>query len=149
MEKKMGISLRELCHGLPREFEVILAYTRRLGFLDQPDYSMIRRLLKELLFMTGHSYDHRYDWIVYSDLELRKAHRRQEKLLKKQQSINRRVNDKESNFELIALKENNHISNDSSSSTTSTIVSLSPFILKCDNITMKSKEQPEIYNTYN
>jgi hypothetical protein len=39
--------LEELCSGVPNEFFIFLKYVRELGFEDKPDYTYLKKLLKE------------------------------------------------------------------------------------------------------
>lgn len=52
-EKKLKTSVKSLCDELPHEFEVLMNYARGLKFEDRPDYSYIKRLLKELYVRMG------------------------------------------------------------------------------------------------
>ena len=48
MEKKMATPIDLLCKGFPDEFRIYFEYCRALRFADKPDYSYLRRLLKDL-----------------------------------------------------------------------------------------------------
>jgi serine/threonine protein kinase len=60
--KKIATSTEELCQGLPREFEEYLNYVKALQFEGRPDYSYLRRLLKEVFIREGFEDDFRFDW---------------------------------------------------------------------------------------
>lgn len=53
MEKKLQTSVEMLCGGFPSEFVTFLNYSRNLRFEDKPDYSYLKRLLKELYIRQG------------------------------------------------------------------------------------------------
>ena len=50
-EKKMSVTIDELCKTFPDEFKMYISYCRSLRFEEKPDYSYIKRLLKELCFI--------------------------------------------------------------------------------------------------
>jgi casein kinase 1 len=54
MEKKLQTAVESLCAGLPHEFVVLLNYARGLKFEDRPDYSYIKRSLRELYVRMGY-----------------------------------------------------------------------------------------------
>ena len=47
-EKKISITLDELCQGLPDEFKAFIHYARELKFEDRPDYNYLRNLLRKI-----------------------------------------------------------------------------------------------------
>ena len=61
-QKKMSVTLDELCKGFPDEFKTYISYCRSLRFEEKPDYSYAKRLLKELCFRENFTYDNDYDW---------------------------------------------------------------------------------------
>jgi len=61
-EKKQHTSAEELCQGFPQEFCDYVNYTRKLKFEEQPDYSYLRDLFKNVLSKHGMAYDYEYDW---------------------------------------------------------------------------------------
>ena len=42
---KMKISSKELCEGLPKEFEEFLEYAKKLGYEEKPNYYYFLSLL--------------------------------------------------------------------------------------------------------
>ncbi len=72
MEKKMATTPEVLCKGYPSkhsslsivELVTYLKYVKSLKFEDRPDYSYLRRLLKELFVKSGYEYDFVFDWTV-------------------------------------------------------------------------------------
>lgn len=63
-EKKISTSVEALCHGLPAEFATFLTYCKSLHFEDKPDYSYLRKLLRNLFIKEGYKYDGIYDWTL-------------------------------------------------------------------------------------
>merc|ERR1712137_1301182 len=64
MEKKMSTPVDMLCKHFPDEFELYLNYCRSLRFEDRPDYTYLKRLLKDLFFREGYQYDFVFDWTI-------------------------------------------------------------------------------------
>ncbi|KAK4243484.1 casein kinase [Corynascus novoguineensis] len=65
MEKKMTTPTDFLCCGLPNEFATYLNYTRSLRFDENPDYTYLRRIFRNLFIREGFQYDYVFDWTVY------------------------------------------------------------------------------------
>lgn len=63
MQRKADVSMEDLCGGLPQQIKEFLLYSRGLRFEEEPDYSYLRRLLKEALLLEGYVYDCEFDWI--------------------------------------------------------------------------------------
>ena len=61
-ERKRGISIKELCSGLPNEFEMLLTYIRNLEFTQVPDYNYLKNLLKNIILKNKGKIDYFYDW---------------------------------------------------------------------------------------
>ena len=73
LAKKKETTPEELCKGFPDEFRQIVSYTRNLEYTQQPDYSMLKRLLFELVTKKMEDvFDFIYDWTTESDLKKRK-----------------------------------------------------------------------------
>lgn len=51
---KARLKASEVCEGLPDAFAQALHYTRRLGFKQKPDYSLLRRLLRAACLQAVH-----------------------------------------------------------------------------------------------
>jgi casein kinase 1 len=64
MEKKMSVSLENLCKNYPAEFVNYLNYSRSLRFEDKPDYPYLRRNLRDLSIQLNLQYDGLFDWTV-------------------------------------------------------------------------------------
>ena len=47
-DKKLSISLDDLCRGLPLEIKKFIEYSWQLGFYDKPDYNYLKDLLKSV-----------------------------------------------------------------------------------------------------
>jgi casein kinase I family protein HRR25 len=54
----------DLFHGFPDEFGKFLTYTRDLCFNDEPDYSYLRKLFRDLFVREGYQDDYGFDWFV-------------------------------------------------------------------------------------
>lgn len=52
-EKKMATPVEVLCKGFPMEFATYFQYCRSLRFDDKPDYSYLRKLLRDLFAREG------------------------------------------------------------------------------------------------
>ncbi|AFN82700.1 casein kinase 1-like protein [Encephalitozoon romaleae SJ-2008] len=63
-ENKEGISLYELCMGLPKEIHSFCFYARNLGYEDMPNYAYLRTLLNDALRQRGLRNDGVFDWIA-------------------------------------------------------------------------------------
>ena len=75
MEKKMKISVEELCEGLPYEIENILYYCTNLSYDAQPDYRYIQRELNSIIEHQCVSDRVLYDWMdVQKKRELQKEY---------------------------------------------------------------------------
>lgn len=61
-DKKCAVPVEELCRELPVEFTTYLNYSKSLKFEEQPDYSYLRRLFKDLFVRLGYKKDYKYDW---------------------------------------------------------------------------------------
>jgi serine/threonine protein kinase len=63
-EKKMSTPIEVLCKSFPPEFATYLNYTRSLRFDDKPDYSYLRRIMRELFYRKGYQNDYVFDWTI-------------------------------------------------------------------------------------
>jgi len=63
-EVKMATPVEVLCANMPDQFAAYLNYCRSLSFEDRPDYSYLRRLLKDIFFSEGYKYDFVFDWTI-------------------------------------------------------------------------------------
>jgi casein kinase I homolog HRR25 len=63
-EKKMSTSIEGLCRGLPDAFAGYFNHVQTLGFPDQPDYSYLRKLFRDLFVRKRFEYDRVFDWTV-------------------------------------------------------------------------------------
>ena len=64
LEKKKSTSAKDLCSGFPfsEEFENFISYTRNLDYIEAPNYSYLRNLLKRVMYRNGDIYDFDFDW---------------------------------------------------------------------------------------
>jgi hypothetical protein len=63
-EKKMDTPVEELCRDLPEEFATYVKYVRDLAFNKRPNYSYLRKLLRNLFVSEGFEYDYVFDWTI-------------------------------------------------------------------------------------
>ena len=63
LELKKQISVKELCKGFPKEIEDFITYTRKLKFMEVPDYNYLRNLLRNAIKEYGSVIDFHYDWL--------------------------------------------------------------------------------------
>jgi serine/threonine protein kinase len=63
-DKKMSTPVETLCKGFPPEFTTFLNYVRSLRFDDKPDYTYLRKILRDLFIREGYQYDAVFDWTV-------------------------------------------------------------------------------------
>ena len=61
---KLSISVDQLCAGQPDEFITYFQYVRGLRFDDKPDYTYLRRLLRDLFVQRAYTWDYVFDWTV-------------------------------------------------------------------------------------
>ncbi|OHT04721.1 hypothetical protein TRFO_06144 [Tritrichomonas foetus] len=59
---KVNTSVKDLCDGLPPEFEIFLNSVRCLEFDDKPNYAKYRELFRRLFIRQGFTYDYVFDW---------------------------------------------------------------------------------------
>ena len=64
LEIKSSISIESLCIGMPQEIVKYFTHVRGLKFDEKPDYSLLRKTLKERFVKEGFEYDYVYDWIL-------------------------------------------------------------------------------------
>lgn len=64
LEKKRRTTAEELCFGLPVELKDFVAYTRDLGFEEEPNYNFLRKLLRQVMTKHRYKYDNIYDWSI-------------------------------------------------------------------------------------
>ncbi len=62
LKKKKNTTTKELCMGLPKELELFVDYTKKLGFEEVPDYNYLRQLLKNIITKNKICVDYYYDW---------------------------------------------------------------------------------------
>ncbi|CAD8045530.1 unnamed protein product [Paramecium primaurelia] len=59
-EVKMSTTIETLCKELPIQFADYLRYLKNLGFEDQPDYDMLKSLMKQC--SNPNTYDNQFEW---------------------------------------------------------------------------------------
>ena len=72
LEKKKEISSVELFKGFPVEFSEILENIKKLDYLEEPEYEMLRNKLIYLCKRLNYKFDYIYDWTTDRDLLKRK-----------------------------------------------------------------------------
>ena len=72
LEKKKEISSAELFKGFPSEFAEILDNVKKLEYLEEPEYEMLRNKLLSLCKRLNYKFDFIYDWTTDKDLLKRK-----------------------------------------------------------------------------
>ena len=72
LEKKKEISSAELFKGFPSEFAEILDNVKKLEYLEEPEYEMLRNKLLSLCKRLNYKFDFIYDWTTEKDLLKRK-----------------------------------------------------------------------------
>mmetsp|Transcript_19028 Transcript_19028/g.32500 ORF Transcript_19028/g.32500 Transcript_19028/m.32500 type:complete len:218 (+) Transcript_19028:466-1119(+) len=63
-EAKVNTPLEELTQGAPKEFFDFMVYCRNMEFSEDPDYSYLRRILKELYVKCGFENEFIFDWTI-------------------------------------------------------------------------------------
>lgn len=59
---KLSVSVDQLCMGQPEELTTFFCYLRGLRFDDKPDYTYLRRLLRDLFCRKQYIWDYVFDW---------------------------------------------------------------------------------------
>ena len=73
LKKKMEISSKELCEELPEEFEKYIEYTKKMEYLEEPDYEMLRGLFNTVLKKENKKFDYIYDWTTPEERLMRRV----------------------------------------------------------------------------
>ena len=63
-EIKLNTSVDDLTRGFPVEFAEYMNYCRNLEFIQDPDYSYLRRLFKDLYNRCEFQNEHIFDWTI-------------------------------------------------------------------------------------
>ena len=98
MEKKRDTTSEDLCRGLHKNFQTYIEYTRNLGYEENPDYDMLKKLFEEVLSNEGFDLDFYYDWSTPNDIT---------KVDSKKSNVDFDNDDKENNKNDIVIKDNN------------------------------------------
>ncbi|OHT04314.1 hypothetical protein TRFO_28200 [Tritrichomonas foetus] len=61
-EAKISTPVEELCSNIPRQFADYINFTRQLRFTEEPDYSMYRKIFRDLFIESNFVYDYNFDW---------------------------------------------------------------------------------------
>ncbi len=62
MEMKIQTSIKKLCFGIPKQFEIFMHYVRDLKFEEKPNYFFLKSLLKEVADVFKIEFDGIFDW---------------------------------------------------------------------------------------
>ena len=73
LRKKIDITPKELCNELNEEFEKYIEYTRKLEYIEQPDYDMLKSLFNSVLTKDHIKFDYIYDWTTPEEKRMRRA----------------------------------------------------------------------------
>jgi len=63
---KIKTSEYDLCKDIPKQFRLLLLYSKRLKFESRPNYKYLINLFHKLLHHHNLEYDHNYDWLNHS-----------------------------------------------------------------------------------
>ncbi|KAG0474655.1 hypothetical protein HPP92_014341 [Vanilla planifolia] len=77
-EKKMLTPVEVLCKSFPNEFVSYFHYCRSLRFEDEPDYSYLKRLFRDVFIREGYQFDYAFDWVVLKSSQVGANARRQQ-----------------------------------------------------------------------
>ena len=64
MQTKLDTLISVLCGGFPAEIATYMNYCKNLRFEERPDYSYLKRMLKDLFFRENYQYDYIFDWTI-------------------------------------------------------------------------------------
>ena len=64
MQSKLDTLISVLCAGFPAEIATYMNYCKNLRFEERPDYSYLKRMLKDLFFREDYQYDYIFDWTM-------------------------------------------------------------------------------------
>ena len=73
LKKKIEVSPKELCEGLPEEFERYVSYTRNLDYYEDPDYEMLKGLFTSMMNKANYIFDYIYDWTSPEESTMRRV----------------------------------------------------------------------------
>ena len=62
LKVKLDTSAEQLCKGFPQEFVTYFQIVKNLEFTEEPDYSGLRNMFKDLFLRLGYTYDYQYEW---------------------------------------------------------------------------------------
>ena len=92
-EKKISITLENLCIGLPDDFKTFIQYARELKFEDRPDYNYLKNLIRKMCENNQLVFNYnKFDWQVKKD----KMHEEQKENNKEKEKEKEKVQNKTS-----------------------------------------------------
>lgn len=75
-EKKLTTQLQDLCKGFPEETQTFITYSRELRFEDRPDYSYLKKLIKQISDNNSVKFDYEFDWALRKNEEKAKEEKK-------------------------------------------------------------------------
>lgn len=66
-DKKMQMSVEQLCKGQPSEFVEYLKYCKNLKFEETPDYDYLKGLFRKIMLENGFKNDSIFMWFLSKD----------------------------------------------------------------------------------
>lgn len=64
LQKKRTTTIESLCRGFPLELQLYFNYVRSLQFDERPDYSYLRKILRNVFIRENYRNDDMYDWVL-------------------------------------------------------------------------------------
>ena len=77
-EKKVTTQLSDLCKGFPEETQTFISYARELRFEDKPDYSYLKKLIRQMAERENIQFDYDFDWVQKKNEEKAKEEKKNE-----------------------------------------------------------------------
>ena len=62
-EKKVTTQLPDLCRGFPEETQTFITYAKELRFEDRPDYSYLKKLIRQMAERENIVFDFDFNWV--------------------------------------------------------------------------------------
>ena len=77
-EKKVTTQLSDLCKGFPEETQTFISYARELRFEDKPDYSYLKKLIRQMADRENIQFEYDFDWVQKNNEEKAKEEKKNE-----------------------------------------------------------------------
>jgi serine/threonine protein kinase len=88
---KKRITAKELCAGLPSEFQWFMESVRKLKFAERPGYAEYRARFRELFLTSEFVFDYRFDWAIANKRANQKKSQRTAVLVEGNRAVLRKV----------------------------------------------------------